>query len=144
MEKNRLKDQLSKNDGSGYVTINGNIEAGFQVDKLEISIEMISESKQLLNQRIEQTAVRGMKINGNISFYASTNALVKAIEKYKNGGRYPDITIQGWATINETERCEILITDVIINKLTLLALEAGSSDSRIYDSDITANDYQLI
>lgn len=143
-EKTRLQDYATKNDGDGFITINGNIEPAFKFAKLEITTEMITETKRPLNNRVEQNAVRGMKISGNIGYYNTTSVFEKAVEAYKNGGSYPSITVQGWAKINGTERKEILVTDVIINKLSLIMLEENSSDSTVNESDITANDYQVI
>ncbi len=144
MAKKRLQNYKTKHDGDGFITINGNIIPAFKISKLSIETEVIKTSKRFLNERVEQSAARGLKISGDIGFYACTKDLCKAIEEFKNGGEHPEITIQGWCDINGKERTEVLATEIIFEKLPLVNIDDSSDDEIIFETSFTANDYQVI
>lgn len=144
MNKTELQTMPTKHDGEAFVTINGVVDTAMIVSKCDVSTEAITTQKRFLNQRIEQNAVRGLKVSGNIGFYATTSKLAKAIENFKNCGKYPEITIQTFSTINGEGRFEVLLTGVKISKIGLISLDDSADDETVYESDFTANDFQII
>ena len=142
--KESLRNVPSGHDGSGFITINGRVVPGFLVSKLSVKADTIVSSKRFLGERVSQNAPRGLDITGNLSYYHKTAALMKAIEDYKNGGEYPEITIQSWAEVAKTGRCEVLLTDVILKSIGLGGLDDGSDDATVFDTDITADDFHII
>lgn len=144
MNKAQLRDMPTKHDGEGYVTVNGEVLVGFKIAKLSIKTETVSTQKRFLNERVEQNAARGLKISGSLSFYACTKAFIQAVENFKNGGEYPDISIQGWAKVNNKERTEILVTGVILSSQTMIDLDDSADDEVVSECDMTANDFQVI
>ncbi len=141
---NNLQAMPSGHDGEGFITINGNLYPAFKYAKLSLKADAVTENKRFLNQRTTQTAVRGLNITGSISYYACTSALIEAIRAYKDGGEYPEITIQGWAGVSGTGRCEVLASGVVINSIGLLTLDDSSDSASLHESDITANDFDIL
>lgn len=134
----------TKHDGEAYVTINGQVDKAMIISKCDVKTEAITSQKRFLNTRIEQNAVRGLKVSGSIGFYAVTSKLAKAIEKFKNGAAYPEITVQAFASVNGDDRFEVLLTGVKINSIGLISLDDSSDDETVHESEFTANDYQII
>lgn len=131
-------------DGEGFVTLRGNVVPAFKFSKLALNAAPITEGKRFLRERVTQTAVRGLNITGNMSYYHCTSALIEAIEEYKNGGEYPEITVQGFAEVSGTGRCEIMATGVVINNIGLISFDDTSDSATIMDSDLTANNFEVI
>lgn len=144
MNKQNLQAVPAGHDGEGFVTINGRVLPAFKVEKLNIKADAITETKRFLNERTSQTAVRGLNITGNIAYCACTSAFIEAIREYKNGGEYPDITVQGWAGVSGTGRCEIIATGVVLNTIELINLDNGNDNSTQFSTDLTANDFDII
>ncbi len=142
--KRKLSGMPSQHDGDGFVTVGGNTYPAFAFSKLTLTAGTITDSKRFLGERVTQNAARGLNVTGNISYYGCTMAFIQAITDYKNGGDYPEITVQGWAGVTGTGRCEVLATGVIIANIGLLSLDDTSDSTTVFDSDLTANDYDLI
>lgn len=144
MNKIDLNNLPTKHDGNAFVTINGEIDTAMMISKCDVKTEAIVTTKRPLNTRVEQNAVRGLKVNGSLGFYAVTSKLAKAIEDFKNGGAYPDITVQAFATVNGGGRFEVLLTGVNISSIGLISLDDTADDETVYESEFTANDFQII
>lgn len=144
MEKVKLKNIPSGHDGNGYVTLNGRIHQAFIITKIDAGTEIIKDTRRFLGDRTEQNAPRGIKIAGNISYAHATSVMMEAIRDYKNGGDYPDITIQYYAENTARGRCEVVMTDVIIDNISFGMLDDSSDSPMIVDSVFTANDFDII
>jgi len=144
MEKVKLQDLPSGRDGNGYITINGRVIKGFTITKIDGTIETKKDSRQFLGERVEQSAVRGLRVSGNIGYAHTTSALLEAIRDYKNGGDYPDITVQYYAEKTGRGRSEIVMTGVIIDTIGMGMLDDSSDAAMITDSPFTANDFDII
>lgn len=143
MEKN-LSQMPTKHDGDGYIEINKRQLPAFAFAKLEIKEEIKTTSKRFLRSRVEKHAARGVSYSGSMSYYHTTTALAEAIESYKNGGSFPNITVQGFAEVEGVGRCEVLATGVIPKSITLLSLDDGADDETLHDTDFLANNVQII
>ena len=144
MAKNRLRDMPSQKEGKGYININGRQLDAFVFTKLSLDSEVVPEERAFLGEVVKQHAARGLNNTGSIAFYHCTPDLIQAVKEYKNGGEYPEITLQGYAQVASRGRCEVIATDVIINKISLLSLDDGNDGSMIFESDITFDDFDII
>ena len=144
MEKVKLQSLPSGRDGNAYITTNGRIVQGCVITKIDGSIESKKDNRQFLGTRVEQNAVRGIKISGNVSYAHATSALIEAIRNYKDGGDYPDITIQYYTETTERGRCEVVLTGVILDNIGLGMLDDSSDTAMIIDTAFTANDFDII
>ncbi|MDR2932885.1 MAG: phage tail tube protein [Oscillospiraceae bacterium] len=142
--REQLKNLPSGHDGDGYITISGRTVPAFLISALTIDTEQIKGTKRFLKERVEQNAVRGVRIVGTVSYYHRTSEFMKAIEAYKEGADFPEITIQGYAEVTGSGRCEILASGVILNKVGLIGLDDNSDDPTVIQSDLTADDFTIL
>lgn len=144
MSRKNLQNKPTPHDGDGFITVNGSVYPAFEYAKMSLNAETITDSKRFLNQRVTQNAARGLSLNGSLSYYHCTQVFIDAITDFKNGGEYPEIALQGWAGLSGIGRCEILATGVILKNIGLLNLDDSSDSAAVIDTDITANDYDVI
>lgn len=142
-DKIRSQDLPNGHSGTGYLTLNGSVVEAFKLKKIAPKTEFTVQSQQFLGSNIEENAVRGMKITGDISFYNTSSKLKAAARTYKNGGSYPNITIQYYAETDGIGREEITLTGVILATIPLGALDDTSSDATVQESTFTANDFDI-
>ena len=144
MSKTRLQDLPSGHDGTGYATIGGRTVEAFHLAKISAKAEGIVESKQFLEERVEQNAARGLKVNGDVEYYHCTSKFIEAVKKYKNGGEYPEITLQYYAQSGKYGRREVILTGVILNEIPFGAIDDSSTDAIRNSTSFTANDFDII
>lgn len=144
MDKTKLGNLPSGHDGNAYITLNGRRQDAFKIAKISGKIEPIVEEKMFLGEKTQQHAARGLKISGDISYYQTTPALIKAMRDYKNGSSYPDISLQYYSDSPEYDRVEVTLSDVILASVATGALDDSSTDAQKHDSSFTADDFDLI
>nr|DAJ95979.1 MAG TPA: tail tube protein [Caudoviricetes sp.] len=145
MAKVTLRNIPATHDGNGYITIDGRRVDAFQISKLSLQFETITDEKRFLEHLITQHAARGGTITGNLTYYNCTSAFIKAVEAWKNGdAEYPDITLQSYAQINGRGRQEVIVTGVILKNVGLISLDDSSDTATTFDTDLTAEDFQTI
>lgn len=146
MSKEKLQDIPSGHDGKGYLTLNGDRVDAFKIAKIEGRVEPIVENKQFLGERVQQNAVRGTKIAGDMSYYNVSKAFAKAWRDYKNGGSVPEIELQYYSDANtgNSDRVEVQMTGVIPEKVSFGALDDSSTDAQKMDTSFTANDFDVL
>lgn len=144
MNKKELQSMPTRHDGDAYITIGGDIDQAMIIAKCDVKTEGIATAKRFLNNRVEQNATRGIKISGSLSYYAVTSKLARAMEDFKNGGRYPDLTVQTFATLESGGRFEVLLTGVHLNTVALIGLDDSDDAEMVHETDFTANDFQII
>jgi len=144
MEKTILSTVPSGHDGKGYVTLNGRVLPAFVIRKIDARFEAIKENVRFLGDRVEQSAVRGGRVTGDISYAHVTTALIDAMRAYKDGGDYPDITIQYYVENSARGRSEVVMTGCIIDTIGFGAVDDGSDNSIVTDSAFTANDFDVL
>lgn len=144
MPKKRLQDLIAGGDGAGYMYINGVIQKAFLLKKITPATEAIVKNQKFLGEIVESNAVRGLKINGEMTYYNTSSALKRAIRDYKNGtATYPDITVQYYAQNPVYGREEITLSGVKLAKIPLGGLDDSSDDATTQESNFTAEDFDI-
>ena len=89
-----------------------------------------------------QNKVAGAKGTGNIKMYFNNADLLKEIQNYIKTGKYPDISIQAYIDDKTSSigRQEVVLRNVIINKLLAIKLDADTEDGLTDESDFTFGD----
>lgn len=144
MDKTKLQNIPSGADGSGYVILNGEVLAAFQIVKVSAQIDVTKETKRFLGQRMSQSAARGMAGTGNLSYHHTTAAFMKAIKEYQNGGAYPAITLQYWSENSERGRCEVTLREVVLDTVGFGALDDSSESSQVLETAFSFNDFDVV
>jgi Protein of unknown function (DUF2001). len=138
-----LQDIPAGRDGTGYMSLNGTIDEAFKIKIIKPKTEFTMQNQQFLGSNIEDNAVRGMKITGDLTYYNTSSKLKEAIRRYKNGGSYPDITIQYYSESAALGREEITLTGVKLATVPLGGLDDTSSDATVQESTFTANNFDF-
>lgn len=146
MDKTRLQNLPTGHDGEAYITLDGNIVEAFKIAKIAGKLEPVVEEKKLLGNRMTQHAIRGLKGTGDMSYYNTTDAFIKAYRDYKNGGAVPVITAQYYSDpgSGNYNRIAVTLTGVILASVTTGALDDSSTDAQKMDSSFTFDDFDLI
>ena len=144
MNKVRLQDIPSGHEGKGYLTIDGKVVEAFMISKVGAKVEGIPENKRFLGERMEQNTMRGLKGSGDLDYYHKTNALIDAVRKYKNGGNYPEITIQYWTENSAQGRCEVILSGVILADISFGTLDDSSDEAIKNSTTFTFDDFDII
>lgn len=144
MEKTKLQNIPSGHDGSGYVTLNGNVEAAFKITKISAQLDIAKETRRFLGERMAQSAIRGMAGTGNVSYAHTTSAFIKAMKEYQNTGKVPEITLQYYAENGEVGRNEVVLRGVIMDSIMFGALDDSSDNVIINDSAFSFNDFDIV
>ncbi len=144
MEKTKLQNIPSGASGDGYVVMNGEVLAAFRLAKVSAQLEMSKESKRFLGERMTQNAVRGMAGKGNLTYYHTTAAFIKAMKDYQNGGSYPSITLQYYSENRERGRCDVVLRGVILDAISFGALDDGSESAQQFDTAFSFDDFDIV
>ncbi len=144
MEKTKLQNIPSGHDGSGYVTLNGNVESAFKITKISAQLDVTKETRRFLGERMAQSAIRGMAGTGNVSYAHTTSAFIKAMKEYQNTGKVPEITLQYYAENGEVGRNEVVLRGVILDSVMFGALDDSSDNAIINDSAFSFNDFDIV
>ena len=144
MEKTKLQNIPSGHDGSGYVTLNGNVEAAFKITKVSAQLDITKETRRFLGERMAQSAIRGIAGTGSVSYAHTTSALIKAVKEYQRTGIAPAITLQYYAENGEVGRNEVVLRGVILDSVTFGALDDSSDNAIINDSAFSFNDFDIV
>jgi len=142
----KLTDTLSANEGTAYITINGQNRPLFELVKVEASIEKVVVEKKMLGNKIPQHKVIGAKISGSATLALMNGDLLKATIDFLKTGAYPNIKLQlknldQQSTIGARD---VALTNVIFTKELLAMLDADSEDVITYDTDFTADGIELL
>lgn len=138
-----LQDIPAGHDGKGYITINGVVDEAFKIKTIKPKVEFTMQAQQFLGSNIEDNAVRGMKITGDLTYYNTSSKLKSAARAYKNGGSYPNITLQYYSENSALGREEITLTGVKLATIALGGLDDTSSDATTQETSFTANGFDL-
>ncbi len=142
----RLSDTLSANEGTAYITIDGQNRPLFELVKIEASIEKTVMEKKMLGNKIPQHKVTGAKISGSATMALMNGDLLKATMDFLQTGVYPNIKLQIKNLDQQSSigSREIALTGVIFNKDLLTMLDADSEEMVTFDSDFTADGIELL
>lgn len=144
MANTQLQGIPAGHSGKGYITINGRVEQALIIKSIKPKVEFTTQAQQFLGSNVEDNAVRGMKITGDLVYYNTSSALKEAARRYKNGGEYPVLTLQYYAETSALGREEITLSGVILATIPLGGLDDSSSDATTQESSFTANDFDLV
>lgn len=144
MDKMKLGNIPSGASGDGYVILNGEVLAAFRLAKISAQLEMSKESKRFLGERMTQNAVRGMAGKGNLTYYHTTSAFIKALKDYQSRGPYPAITLQYNAQSPEYGNCEVVLRGVILDTISFGALDDSSESAQQFDTAFSFDDFDIV
>lgn len=142
----KLSDTLSSNEGTVFVTINGQNRPLFEVIKVEANLEKDVIEKKMLGKKITQHKIVGIKITGSATLALMNGDLLEATITYLKTGVYPNIKLQikNLDQASTVGAREIALTDVIFAKDLLAMLDSDSDDIITYDTDFTADGIELL
>lgn len=142
----RLQDVPSGGDGKAYFTLNGTRQDAFLIAKISGKLEPIVENKKLLGAIMQQNAVRGVKGTGDMSYYNTSAAFIKAWRDYKNGGSVPKIELQYYSDSGTGvyDRVEVVMAGVIPASIPFGALDDSSTDAQKLDTSFTFDDFDVL
>ncbi|WP_042436341.1 phage tail tube protein [Faecalispora jeddahensis] len=145
MAKTRLQDVFSGHDGEAFIRLNGSIVPAFKISKITAKLEAVVENRRFLNDPMEQAAQRGLKGSGDMTYYHTTPALIRAARDYKNGGEAPDISLQFYSDSKSSklDRISVTLSGVILANVGFGALDDGSDNAQTIDTSFTFNDFDL-
>ncbi len=143
MVKKMLSGIPSGHDGDGYVTINGKVCAAFKISSVSAEVKVINEKRRFLGERMVQNAPRGMEGKGKVAYYHTTSDLIDAMKDYREGGEYPNITIQYYAD-GEDGRCEVVLRKVVIDSVGFGVINDTSDEAIVNESGFTFDDFDVI
>lgn len=142
----KLADTLSGNNGTGYITRNGQNRPLFELSKLDAHITLKVTEKQLLGHRMTQHKVVGATGEGSGTFYFMNSEALKEFLEYRRSGQYRGVTLQvsnidPQSTIG---RQTVALYNVILKNIPVASIDAGSDDPITFDSDFTFDDMDCL
>ena len=137
----KVENTLNGNEGKGFVTIDGKTRELFELVKIEANIELIVSERKICGNRMVQYKVTGAKGTGNITMYFNNAELLKTVQTYLQKGKMPEISIQAYNEdpASSVGRQEMILRNVIINKLLAIKMDIDSEDALTQESDFTFN-----
>ncbi|MEG1106999.1 MAG: phage tail tube protein [Eubacterium sp.] len=142
MANTKIADLVSGNEGSAFITVDGQNRYFFELSKIESNIEFTVIAKKLLGSRMKQHKVVGAEGKGSITMYNVSPATLEIYKKYVKEGRTPQISIQ---TTNEDPSSTIgkrtvVMRNCMLAKVPVAYIDDGSEDLNTTDSDFTFDD----
>lgn len=138
----KINDLVTGNEGSAYITVDGQNRYFFEVSKIEADIEFTVIAKKLLGHRLKQHKVAGAEGKGSLTLYNVSPAALEIYKQYIKNGKVPSISIQ---TTNEDTgstigRRTVVMRDVVLAKVPVACLDDSSEDLSTTDCDFTFDD----
>lgn len=138
----KISDLVTGNEGSAYITVDGENRYFFELSKIEANIEFTVVAKKLMGHRMKQHKVVGAEGKGTVTIYNVSPAALAIYKQYIKEGKTPTISIQ---TTNEDTgstigRRTVVMREVILAKVPVAYLDDSSEDLNTTDSDFTFDD----
>lgn len=138
----KIADLVTGNEGSAFITVDGQNRYFFELAKIEANIEFTVIAKKLLGHRMKQHKVVGAEGKGSMSIYNVSPTALAIYQQYVKSGKTPQISIQ---TTNEDAastigRRTVVMRNVILSKVPVVYLEDESEDLNKTDTDFTFDD----
>lgn len=138
----KITDLVTGNEGSAYITIDGQNRYFFELSKIDANIEFTVIAKKLLGHRMKQHKVVGAEGKGSMALYNVSPAALKIYKDYIKSGKTPPISIQitnddSSSTIGKRT---VVLRNCILAKVPVSYLEDGSEDLNTVDIDFTFDD----
>jgi len=138
----KISDLVTGNEGSAYITVNGENRPFFELSKIDASVEFTVLARKLLGHRMKQHKVVGAEGKGAITMYNVSPAALAIYNQYIKEGKTPEISIQ---TTNEDSgstigRRTVIMRNCILAKVPVVYLDDSSEELNTTDSDFTFDD----
>ena len=138
----KISDLVAGNEGSAYITVDGENRHFFELSKIDASIEFTVIAKKLLGHRMKQHKVVGAEGKGTLTMYNVSPAALAIYNQYIKEGKTPEISIQ---TTNEDTsstigRRTVVMRNCILAKVPVVYLDDSSEELNTTDSDFTFDD----
>ena len=138
----KMSDLVTGNEGSAYITVDGENRYFFELSKIDANIEFTVVAKKLLGHRMKQHKVVGAEGKGTVTIYNVSPAALEIYKQYIKEGKTPSISIQ---TTNEDTgstigRRTVVMREVILAKVPVAYLDDSSEELNTVDSDFTFDD----
>lgn len=138
----KISDLVTGNEGSAYITVDGQNRYFFELSKIEANIEFTVVAKKLLGHRMKQHKVVGAEGKGSLAMYNVSPAALEIYKQYIKEGKTPTISIQ---TTNEDAgstigRRTVVMRQVILAKVPVAYLDDSSEELNTTDTDFTFDD----
>lgn len=142
MNQVKISDLVTANEGSAFITVDGQNRYFFELSKISGSIEFTVIAKKLLGSRMKQHKVVGAEGKGSMTLYNVSPAALAVYQDYLKTGKTPQISIQ---TTNEDAsstmgRRTVVMRNVILAKVPVAALDDSSEDLDTFETDFTFDD----
>lgn len=142
MNQTKISDLVTGNEGSAFITVDGQNRYFFELSKIESSIEFTVIAKKLMGHRMKQHKVVAAEGKGSMTMYNVSPAALAIYQQYIKTGKTPQISIQ---TTNEDQastigRRTVVMRNVILAKVPVVKLDDSSEDLDTTDTDFTFDD----
>lgn len=142
MNHTKITDLVTGNEGSAFITMDGQNRYFFELSKIESSIEFTVIAKKLMGHRMKQHKVVAAEGKGSMTMYNVSPAALEVYQKYIKTGKTPQISIQ---TTNEDQastigRRTVVMRNVILAKVPVAKLDDSSEELDTTDTDFTFDD----
>lgn len=139
MAYTKIADLVTGNEGSAFITIDGQNRYFFEISKIDSNIEFTVIAKKMLGHRMKQHKVVAAEGKGSMTMYNVSPAALEIYQKYINEGKAPQISIQ---TTNEDSassigRRTVVMRNCILAKVPVAYLDDSSEDLNTVDTDFT-------
>ena len=138
----KLTDLVTGNEGSAYITMDGQNRYFFELSAIDASIEFTVLAKKLMGHRMKQHKVIGAEGKGSMTLYIVSPAALEIYNQYIKSGKTPSISIQ---VSNEDEASTIgkrtvVMRNVILAKVPVAKLDDSSEELDTTETDFTFDD----
>lgn len=138
----KISDLVTGNEGSAFITVDGQNRYFFELSKIESNIEFTVIAKKLMGHRMKQHKVVGAEGKGSMTMYNVSPAALAIYQQYIKDGKTPQISIQ---TVNEETsstigRRTVVMRNVILTKVPVAKIDDSSEDLDTTDTDFTFDD----
>lgn len=142
MNHTKITDLVTGNEGSAFITMDGQNRYFFELSKIESSIEFTVIAKKLMGHRMKQHKVVAAEGKGSMTMYNVSPAALEVYQQYIKTGKTPQISIQ---TTNEDQastigRRTVVMRNVILAKVPVAKLDDSSEELDTTDTDFTFDD----
>lgn len=138
----KLSDLITGNEGSAFITIDGQNRYFFELSKIEASIEFSVIAKRLLGHRMKQHKVVSAEGKGSMTIYNVSPAALAVYQEFIKTGKSLPISIQitnddSSSTIG---RRTVLLRNCVLAKVPVTFVGDDTEELNTVDIDFTFDD----
>lgn len=138
----KLADLVTGNEGSAYITVDGQNRYFFELSSIDASIEFTVLAKKLMGHRMKQHKVVGAEGKGSMTIYNVSPAALDIYNQYIRTGKTPQISIQATNEDHSSTigRRTVVMRNVILTKVPVMKLDDSSEELDTTETDFTFDD----